>query len=96
MGADGVAIVRHRCEWATRKPRYGVNVNAIVYRSDESKVAARLINMSFDGCGLIAAYPFEAGERVRIAVHGQGYIEAEMRWSSDGCAGATFLCECHV
>ena len=96
MGADGVFTVRHMREWIPRKPRHIVDVAAVVHRSNESKVAARLFNMSFSGCGLAAACALQTGERVRIAIPGQGYIEAEMRWSSDNRGGARFLCESPV
>jgi len=91
VGADGVAIVQHRRAWVPRNERIAVDVDAVVHRSDDSKVAVHLINMSFEGCGLAALYPFEVGERVRIAIVGQGYIEAEMRWSCEERAGAVFF-----
>ncbi len=95
-GADGVAIVQHRRIWVPRNERFNVNVDAVVHRRDDSQVAVRLINMSFEGCGMAPGYPFEAGEPVRIAIPGQGFVAAEMRWSSDERAGARFVCECHV
>jgi hypothetical protein len=49
--------------------------------------------MSFGGCGFTGDRAFEVGEQVRIAIAGQGYIKAEMRWSSEGRAGARFLCQ---
>ncbi|MBA2466248.1 MAG: PilZ domain-containing protein [Sphingomonas sp.] len=88
--------MQHRRIWVPRNERVRDDVDATVHRRDDSEVAVRLINMSFEGCGMAAGFPFEAGERVRIAIVGQGYIEAEMRWSCDERAGAVFLCECHV
>ena len=88
--------MQHRREWIPRNERVEIDVDAVIHRRDGSKVAIRLVNISFEGCELTAVDPFEIGERVRIAIDGQGYIEAEMRWSSGGRAGAKFLCECHV
>jgi hypothetical protein len=96
LGADGGAIVRQRREWVPRAERVAVNVDAVVHRSDKSTVAVRLRNMSYDGCGFVAVCSFEVGERVRIGIRGQGYIEAEMRWSSDNHAGAKYLPVSHV
>jgi hypothetical protein len=96
MGADGVAIVQRRQGWIPRNERVAININAIAQRSDDTKVSVRLVNMSFKGCEMTAVDPFEVGERVRIQIDRQGFIEAEVRWSSDGRAGVEFLCECHV
>lgn len=96
LGADGVAIVQHRRGGIPKDERVEIEIDVLINRSDDSKVSARLVNMSFEGCELISVDKFEVGERVRIQIEGQGYIEAEIRWSSEGRTGAQFLCECHV
>lgn len=96
LGADGVATVPHRRGWIPRSERVEIKIDAVIHRSDDRKVNVRLVNMSFEGCEIAAGDPFEIGERVRIEIDGQGYIEAEMRWSSDGRSGFRFLSECHV
>ncbi len=73
-----------------------IEVDAVIHRSDNSRVSVCLVEMSFEGCLLSSVELFEIGERVRIQVGGLGYINAEMRWSSEGWSGASFLCECHV
>lgn len=88
--------MQHRPGWIPRDERVEIQIDAVLHRSDDSTLPVRLVNMSFDGCELTAADTFEVGERVRIQIEGQGYIEAEMRWSSEGRSGAKFLCECHV
>jgi hypothetical protein len=96
MGADGVAVMQHRQGWIPRNEQVEIEIDAVIHRCDDSKVAVRLVNMSFDGCEINGVDLFEIGERVRIEIDGQGYIEAEMRWASAGRSGARFLCECHV
>lgn len=73
-----------------------LNIKAVVHRSDNSVVAVSLVNMCFEGCEMTAARSFDVGERVRIQLDGQGFIEAEVRWSSEGRIGAEFMCECLV
>ncbi len=88
--------MQHRPGWIPRNERVEIEIDAVIHRSDDSTVSVRLVNMSFEGCELTAVDAFEVGERVRIQIDGQGYIEAEMRWSSEGRSGAKFLCKCHV
>ena len=92
----GVAIMQHGQGWIPRLERVEIAIDAVIHRSDDSKVAVRLVNMSFDGCEIDSFDRFEVGERVRIQIGGQGFIEAEMRSVSTGRCGARFLCECHV
>lgn len=88
--------MQHGPGWIPRNERVQIEIDAVIYRCDDSKVAVRIANMSFEGCELITVDTFEVGERVRIHIDGQGYIESEVRWTSEGRSGAEFLCECHV
>lgn len=88
--------MQHRQDWIPRNERVEIEIDAVIHRRDDSKVAVRLVNMTFNGCEINGVDLFEIGERVRIEIDGQGYIEAEMRWAIAGRSGAMFLCECHV
>ena len=76
-----------------RKDRYGVEVDAIIYRADGTKASVRLTNLSDGGCRIDSAIDFRVGERLQIALPRMGYIRAQVRWSLPGCAGAKFLVE---
>lgn len=88
--------MHHKPGWILANKPDEIGIDAVLYRSDNSTVAVCLANMSFEGCDLVVVDTFEAGERVRMQIDGQGYIHAEISWSSEGRLGAKFLSECPV
>lgn len=80
-------------EWAGRKERHLVEIDAVAYRVDGTKISVRLTNLSEQGCRLDANDDFKIGERLSIAVPRMGQLKARVRWALAGSAGAQFLTE---
>ena len=79
--------------WIGRKDRHPVAVDAVVHRTDGSKLPARLSNFSDNGCRIEAEADFRIGERLQIAIPRMGHVKAQVRWALTGSAGAKFLAE---
>lgn len=73
-----------------------VHVGATVFRADGSAATVTIVDLTFDGCQVLSAKMFVAGERLRIYQIGQGCIEAEVERTSDGRAELRFLTDCQV
>jgi len=80
-------------EWATRKNRHPVAVDAVIHRTDGTKMSAILTNFSDDGCCIEGANDFRVGERLRIDMPRMGHVKAQIRWSHPDSAGAKFVAE---
>ena len=51
----------------------------------------RVRNISYTGCQLASDDKFAKGEIVELRIIKRGAMEAEVRWSADGRAGARFI-----
>ena len=51
----------------------------------------QLCDLSYEGCGMRCADEFKAGEVVELRIFKRGAIDAEIRWTAEGRAGAQFL-----
>lgn len=51
----------------------------------------RIANLSYTGCQIRSEDAFRKGEIVELRIVKRGAIEAEIRWSDGGCAGARFI-----
>jgi hypothetical protein len=80
-------------EFAGRKQRHDVEVDAVAYRTDGTKASVKLSNLSHSGCRIDSASDFHVGERLQIAMPRMGFVRAQVRWASPGSAGAKFLIE---
>jgi hypothetical protein len=80
-------------EFAGRKDRYPVEIDAVVHRDDGRKVPVRLSNFSDQGCRVETDEDFHIGERLQIAVPRMGNMKAQVRWALPGAAGTRFLTE---
>jgi hypothetical protein len=80
-------------DWAARKDRHDVDVDALVFRADGTKAPVKLINLSGEGCRMEAMAEFRVGERLSIAIPRMGQVKAQVRWCEPGRAGAKFLVE---
>jgi hypothetical protein len=79
--------------WIGRKDRHPVAVDAVVHRTDGSKLPVRLSNFSDNGCRIDGEADFRIGERLQIAIPRMGHVKAQVRWALTGSAGAKFLAE---
>ena len=80
-------------EWVGRKERHPVEIDAVAYRADGTKLPVKLTNFSEQGCRIDAADGFQIGERLSIAVPRMGQMKAKIRWALAGSAGAQFITE---
>lgn len=76
-----------------RKDRFPVEIDAVVQRTDGSKVPCRVSDFSDQGCRIETEGDFHVGERLQIAVPRMGNVKAQVRWSLPGAAGTRFLTE---
>lgn len=76
-----------------RRVRFQVEIEAFVYRTDGSKLPARVSNVSDHGCRIETEHSFHIGERLHIAVPRMGNLRAQVRWALPGAAGTRFLTE---
>ena len=79
--------------WARRKDRHPVEIDATVLRTDGRKEPVKLSNFSDEGCRIEADGDFHVGERLQIAIPRMGHIKAQVRWAEPGSAGARFVAE---
>ena len=78
-------------EWARSQDRRDIDVPAIGYREDGSRLGLVLSNLSYEGCQLKSNKEFDPGERLTLVVLELGAeVTATIRWCSDGRAGAQF------
>ena len=61
--------------------------------SPERDVDITVSEMSYGGCKIHSAETFKPGELLELRIIRRGRIDAEVRWSSDGTAGAKFVGE---
>lgn len=79
--------------WTGRKDRHPVIVDAVVLRTDGSKIPVTLTDFSDKGCCIQAENDFHIGERLRIAIPRMGHVRAQVRWVKPDSAGAKFVVE---
>jgi len=84
-------MIFHR---ATDNAPAAVAIKVTAFRDDRSAELVTITELSFDRCKISSNALFEAGERLRLHLPGQGWIEAEVQWASDGEASAIYLTEC--
>lgn len=73
-----------------------VTINATAFRENRGAELVTITELSFDWCTLSSSATFETGERLRLHLPGQGWIEAEVQSASDGEACVIYLTECRV
>ncbi len=79
-----------------RRHRYAVQIDAVAFRTDGSKVPVRLTDFSDQGCRMESEAEFRVGEKLQIAVDRMGNVKAQVRWTAPGCTGTRFLTESDV
>lgn len=80
-------------DWIERSERRQVSVTAIAYLPDGSAVAARVTDISYEGCQLETEQTLPIGQKLKLALPRLGEINAQVRWSLQGTAGLHFLLE---
>jgi len=72
------------------------SVTATAFRDDRSAVLVAMTGLLFDQCKLHSSTTFQIGERLRLHVPGQGWIEATVECTARGEASVVFATVCHV
>jgi PilZ domain len=59
-------------------------------RENGSTVEIRMLDLSYEGCGIECAVALDEGEALKLTVMRRGIIEARVRWYKGGRAGLVF------
>lgn len=78
------------------KVRAESEIVAMAFRDDHSAEMVTILNLSFEGCQIASATAFEVGERLRLHMRGQGWIEARVQSLADNVFYAAFNTHCAV
>jgi hypothetical protein len=73
-----------------RQDRRTVSLTGHIVQADERTTSAKVIDLSYDGCGIECSANLSAGELVKLCVLKRGALEATVRWCSEGRAGLIF------
>jgi hypothetical protein len=66
-------------------------ITATAFRDDRTAEKVTITDLTFDDCRILSDAAFALGERLRLHLHGQGWIEAEVRWAAADEVGVVFL-----
>jgi len=66
-------------------------IKAMAFRDDRSAQPITITELSFDQCRISSSAAFTVGERLRLHLHGQGLIEAEVQSSAGDEVVLVFL-----
>ena len=66
-------------------------IKAMAFRDDHSAQPITITELGFDQCRISSTDKFAVGERLRLHLHGQGLIEAEVRSSAGDEIALVFL-----
>jgi hypothetical protein len=73
-----------------RRERRPVTLAATATREDGSLVEMTVVDLSYDGCGVICTDGLEAGERLNLSVLRRGATPVTVRWTDGARAGLSF------
>jgi hypothetical protein len=76
--------------FVTRSERWPVDLRgfALNEKHDSDILVSQL---SYEGCQFCSDDEFKAGEQVELRIIKRGAVQAEVRWSAEGRAGARFV-----
>jgi len=72
---------------AARRP---VSLDGYAIRADDTTIDIKLLDLTYEGCGIETPEELQPGEMLKLSVIGRGLIDAEVRWCKDGKAGLSF------
>lgn len=82
---------RDSADWLPRAVRKQVSLHGLGQWEDGSRAPVLVANISYEGCEIWSDHELCTGETLKLALAGQGEIDAQVRWVLDGRAGARFL-----
>lgn len=77
-------------KFVTRSERWAVDLPGFAL-NDTHDSDVLVSQLSYEGCQFRSDDSFETGELVELRIIKRGAVQAEVRWSDDGRAGACFL-----
>ena len=73
-----------------RQHRRSVEIRAYLVRADGEIVDLRVLDLSYDGCGVETVVPLRPEEKIKLSVLGRGAATATVRWCKGRKAGLRF------
>ena len=73
-----------------RRERRPVTLAAFATREDGALVEMTVVDLSYDGCGVICTNRLTAGERLSLSVLQRGSMPVTVRWADGARAGLSF------
>jgi hypothetical protein len=73
-----------------RPERQAVEKRAYIVRASDQILDVRVLDLSYDGCGIETQTLLEPGEEVTLSVLSQGVIKAQVKWCKGRKAGLQF------
>ncbi len=77
-------------ELPRRAARRPVTLGGYVTRADGATIDIKLLDLTYEGCGIETPVELKPGESIKLSVIGRGLIDSEVRWYKDGRAGLNF------
>jgi len=71
-------------------------ITATAFRDDRSAELVTITDLSFEACHISSTAIFATGERLRIHMHGQGWIEAQVERKLGDQVRLIFLTKANV
>lgn len=81
---------------ASDNPPAAVDIKATAFRDDHSAELVTITELWWDRCRLSSDATFDVGERLRLYMPRQGWIEVAVQSMSDGQTTALFTVECRA
>jgi len=73
-----------------REERRAVELRGYLVRADNGIADFRVLDVSYNGCGIETLTALEPGEKVKLSVLGRGAVAATVKWFKDRRAGLQF------
>jgi hypothetical protein len=78
---------------AQRDGRRAVEMRAFVVRPNNEIVDVRILDLSYNGCGIETPVPLSRNEVLKLSALGRGSMAAKVRWYKSRKAGLLFISE---
>jgi hypothetical protein len=77
-------------ELPRRAARRPVTLDGYVLRADGTTIDVKLLDLTYEGCGIATPIDLRPGEAIKLSVIGRGLIDSVVRWHKAGKAGLSF------
>jgi hypothetical protein len=83
----GAAVAKPAHIPPERRERRAVAMRGFIDRGNGTTVDVRILDLSYEGCGVECLVPLSEGEAVKLTVMRRGIIKARVCWTAEGRAG---------